>query len=55
MYFDAVLDKNTKPVFNGTPEETLKWLVKNPNWHKRWVCVGETMEIVTETEYLNRK
>lgn len=55
MYFDAVLDKDTRPLFNGTPEETQKWLVDNPSWEKRWVCDGKTMNIITETEYLARK
>lgn len=56
MYFDAVLDFNLKPLFNGTPEETKKWLLKQPDvfLDQVRVCVGYSMEMLTVTEYLAR-
>jgi hypothetical protein len=58
MYFDAVLDDRMKPVFNGTPEETEKWLKENPkkldlSAHK--VCYGYSMGVVSVSEYINKK
>ena len=40
-YFDAVLD-NMKPVYNGTPEDTVLWLKAHP----------EAMQMFTVTKYL---
>lgn len=57
MYFDAVLDFNMKPLFNGTPEETTKWLLKQPDTFldQVRVCIGYSMEMVSATEYLKRQ
>ena len=54
MYFDAVLDFNMKPLFNGTPEETKEWLKKQtPEFQDTVrVCVGYSMQMVTVSEYL---
>jgi hypothetical protein len=53
MFFDAVLTKSMRPVFNGTPDETKDWLVKNlERAHIYDVCVGRTMQIVPTSEYL---
>jgi hypothetical protein len=52
-YFDAVLDTTCKPIFNGTPKETVQWLRDNPSRQvKRLVCIGKTMSVVTADEYL---
>lgn len=54
MYFDAVLDRETYPVFNGTPAETKEWLQKNPQAHEdKVVCVGRTMKLVSIPDYLS--
>lgn len=55
MYFDAVLNDLQMPLFNGTPEETKKWIEDNkPPWNLR-VVVGETQEVLTVHEYMNTK
>lgn len=40
-------------IFNGTTEETVKWLEDNPSNEPRWVYTGETGDILTESEYLD--
>lgn len=53
MYFDAVLDDNFQPVFNGTPEETKAWLGARPEEHSDWqVCPGRSMNPVSVDKYL---
>lgn len=53
MYFDAVLDNSMQPIFNGTPDETRNWLLKNPEDHADVVvCEGQGMKIMTVSEYL---
>lgn len=50
-YFDAVLD-NMMPVYNGTPKETVQWLKEHPEANLFEVCVGQTMQMVTVSKYL---
>ena len=50
-YLDAVLD-NMKPVYNGTPEDTVRWLKAHPEAKLFDVCVGKTMQMFTVTKYL---
>lgn len=50
-YFDAVLDDNANPLFNGTAEQTAEWLVRNPNVSAQ-VCIGRTMEMKSIDDYL---
>jgi hypothetical protein len=52
-YFDAVVDINTQPLFNGTTEETVAWLEANPSTEPRWVCLGVNMQFLTVSEYLD--
>lgn len=54
VYFDAVLDKDMAPLFNGTPEETKKWLETNETDNSVRVCIGTSMALVTVPEYLRR-
>lgn len=56
MYFDAVLDPDLKPIFNGTTEETLAWLKEHEEYQQKndhRVCIGSTMQLVTPWEYVN--
>ena len=53
MYFDAVLDPDMRPLFNGTPEETREWLEKKSENSSLMICVGKTMRMLTPTEYLS--
>lgn len=55
MYFDAVLDFDLRPLFNGTPEETREFLLKQDKVFQSRVrvCVGYSMWIVPVEEYLN--
>lgn len=56
MYFDAVVDANMVPVFNGTREQTLVWLKENPEYLKKndhRVVIGETLQVVTPWEFVN--
>lgn len=56
MYFDAVLNVDIDPVFNGTPEETRNWLKENPNHPEAiLVSIGRTNQIVTIEEYLAKE
>jgi hypothetical protein len=58
IYFDAVLDITLKPVFNGTSEETQKFVedCKDDLMFEHYmVCIGRTLELVSFTEYLARK
>jgi hypothetical protein len=45
-----------RPVFNGTPEETKAFLLKQDKLFHDVVrvCVGYSMEMVTVEEYLKR-
>lgn len=54
MYFDAVLDRKYLPKFNGTPEETRRWLEGRPDVDLLQVCVGSTMEVIPVWEYMTR-
>lgn len=53
IYFDAVLTSNMMPIFNGTPEQTVEWLKKNPDASNLTVCIGKTLQIVTVAKYLS--
>jgi hypothetical protein len=55
-YFDAVLDKDLNPVFNGTAEETKVWLAEQkmlgnvkPDWS---VIPGIKFVYMTVDDYL---
>lgn len=50
---DAVLYYGLRPIFTGSPEETVRWLEQNPQARNLKVRVGETSEIVSVTEYLS--
>ena len=53
-YYDAVLDNNMQPVFNGTPQETREWLLQRPDEHKDWqICPGYRMRLMTVQDYLD--
>ena len=56
MYFDAVLDEGMHPIFNGTQDETVKWLQEHPSLPvldaATQVCVGRNMQLLTVAEYL---
>jgi hypothetical protein len=58
MYFDAVIVPDNSfmnPIFNGTTEETVKWLKDNPSFKHRehsLVCVGKTLECMSIYQYL---
>lgn len=57
MYFDAVLDDNMAPLFNGTAEATREWLLSNPDTatdRTVAVCIGKTMRTVSVSEYLRQ-
>lgn len=56
MYFDAVLDADMRPLFNGTPKETREWLSGLAEPHPSWrVCPGRTMALVTVPDYMSGK
>lgn len=52
MYFDAVLDSQMEPLFNGTPQQVKNWLKKAELDDSMQVCVGKTLQIITVNEYL---
>jgi hypothetical protein len=52
MYFDAVIDSEMTPVFNGTPQEVRAWLDTAPDTLKYNVCIGADLRIVSVEEYL---
>lgn len=53
MTFDAVLNENLYPIFNGTPEETKAWLEARPDEHKDFqVSAGHNFAIVSVEQYL---
>lgn len=54
IYYDAVLDENMIPLFNGTPDETKTWLEKNKTDSSVRVCIGKSMTLVTVPEYMRR-
>lgn len=55
MYFDAVLDSEMRPFFNGTTEQVVKWCEEHQNNTKAsHVAVGKTMEVLTVAEYLEK-
>lgn len=54
-YFDAVLDENMRPLFNGSAEEVLGWLEARPSLEKKVrVCIGRDEKTVTVEEYLQQ-
>lgn len=52
MYFDAVLDADSVPVFTGTEDEVVEWLQKNTWASNLEVCVGRTLRMVPVPKYL---
>lgn len=56
QYFDCVVDKDIRPIYNGTPEETKKWLAqyKNEIPQTHQVVIGESLKTVSINEYLAR-
>ena len=55
MYFDAVLDTDMQVLFNGTPEETKKWLESRSEEmlsHITCVVDGKTLRSMSVLEYL---
>lgn len=58
MYFDALLDRNMIPVYNGTREEIVI-LIKQLHamgdpLDRLTVVPGETLETMTVDDYMNR-
>lgn len=55
MFFDAVIRISDREVmFNGTPEETKKYLLKNPQIHSDVeVCLGKTLAFMSVYGYLH--
>lgn len=54
MYFDAVLDRNYKVLFNGTPAETKQWLNQNTtDINDLVVADGREARFKTVGEYLD--
>lgn len=53
MRMDTVLDMDANRIFNGTTEETVAWLEANPSVEPRWVCIGETGDLLTSSQYLD--
>jgi hypothetical protein len=55
-YFDAVLDVDLNPVFNGTTEETMEWLeqriINQQTMLGLYVCDGRTLRIISVSEYM---
>lgn len=55
MFFDAVLDEEMRPIFNGTPAQTYPWVLEHlifaPDLK---VCVGRTLKIVSFEEYIQK-
>lgn len=52
MNQDSVLYYGLRPIFSGTPEETVAWLEKYPHTAELDVRIGETAKIVSVPEYL---
>lgn len=55
-YFDAVLTKDRFVMFNGTPEETLRWIKstdKEQLMHLE-VCEGETLQFISIEDYVKK-
>ncbi|AXQ61309.1 hypothetical protein SEA_LIBERTYBELL_68 [Streptomyces phage LibertyBell] len=54
QYFDAVLDGNMQPVYNGTPEQTYKWLSGSVEHFTNTyqVCRGKDMRLFEIADYL---
>ena len=54
-YFDSVLIDNMIPIFNGTTEETVKWLREHPEHSDKRVCFGKkTITLCLVPEYLEK-
>jgi hypothetical protein len=52
-YLDAVLNNHMDVLFNGTPEETVKWLEEVITPDQSWlVHMGRTMQSVSVVAYL---
>jgi hypothetical protein len=57
MYFDAVLNKQRQPIFNGTPDAVKKWLEArrdDEEVRESVVCLGVNLRIKTIDEYLSK-
>jgi hypothetical protein len=54
-YFDAVINKDYHPIFNGTPEEVKKWLserLDDEEVQESQVCLGTTLTFTSIENYL---
>jgi hypothetical protein len=54
MFFDAVIDEESLPLFNGTKGECIDWLRRYPNlWDDKCaVVIGSTLSVVRVREYI---
>lgn len=54
MYFDALFSPTGVLLFNGTPEETLKFIKREPITSDAYVIEGFTLRSFSVQEYLQR-
>jgi hypothetical protein len=52
--YDTVVDEHMRPVFNGTRDETVKWLTDSaPRFTETYqVCIGLTLQVMEIPDYL---
>jgi hypothetical protein len=53
MSIDVVSNMNSALLFQGPSEATVKYLESNPSEEPRWVYIGASGDILTESEYLD--
>ncbi len=53
MAQDVVLTADQQALYYGATEFTVAWLEANPSDEPRWVYVGESADVLTESQYLD--
>lgn len=56
MFFDAVLDRHMRALFNGTRSEVMEWLGHNSQDLRIYeVCIGKTLRCVSVRDYVENR
>jgi hypothetical protein len=50
---DTVLNTDSKVLFKGSTHETVYWLEGENAIEAWWVCIGETGDLITASQYLD--
>lgn len=50
---DTILNMNSEVLFKGPTDDAVIWLEMDTGQRPLWVCIGETGDIITASQYLD--